>query len=93
MNHHSNKLSYGNISSTEEIGQLVRACRKAQLVTQAELAALCGVGVRFVSELENGKTTLELGKVLHVLKCLGLEVAIMPRNWSSTRSSMGDHHP
>ena len=38
-----------------------------------------GVGVRFVSELENGKPTLEIEKVLRVLSRLGLEVTITPR--------------
>jgi len=77
------KEPYGNIISTEDIGKLVRKCRKDQSATQAELAALCGVGVRFISNLENGKATLELGKVLHVLTCLGLEVAVTPRNWTN----------
>jgi y4mF family transcriptional regulator len=76
-------LPYGRITSVEEIGGLVRAHRKAQSVTQAEFAALCGVGTRFISDLENGKPTMELGKVLHVLHCLGLEVIIESRGWST----------
>jgi len=44
--------------------------------------------VRFISNLENGKPTLELGKVLHVLQCLGLEVAVTPRNWSNARTTL-----
>jgi len=90
MENSSEKEPYGNIGSTEEIGKLVRMCRKEQSVTQAELAALCAVGVRFISNLENGKPTLELGKVLHVLQCLGLEVAVTPRNWSNSRSTIQD---
>jgi len=83
MKDNSRKEPYGNIYSSEDIGKLVRIYRKEQSVTQAELAALCAVGVRFISNLENGKATLELGKVLHVLKCLGLEVAVTPRNWTN----------
>ena len=74
-------LPYGKILSVDDIGQLVRAHRKSQSATQADFAALCGVGVRFISELENGKTTIELGKALHVLRSLGLEVYIQPRDW------------
>lgn len=74
-------LPYGNILSVDDIGQLVRAHRKSQSATQADFAALCGVGVRFISELENGKTTIELGKALQVLKGLGLDVYIQPRSW------------
>lgn len=67
--------------SVDDIGKLVRAHRKLQSATQSDFAALCGVGVRFISELENGKATIELGKALHVLKSLGLEVFIQPRDW------------
>ena len=77
----NNNLPYGNILSVEDVGSLVRAHRKSQSATQAEFASLCGVGVRFISDLENGKPTMELGKVLHVLHCLGLEVSIQPRGW------------
>jgi len=82
------KEPYGNIYSPEGIGKLVRMYRKEQSVTQADLAALCAVGVRFISDLENGKATVELGKVLHVLKCLGLEVAVTPRSWAKQTSSI-----
>lgn len=62
------------ITKVEQIGELVRIERKKAGLKQAECAALCGVGVRFFSELENGKTTLEIGKVLKVLMLLGLEI-------------------
>ena len=78
------ELPDGKIDSAEDIGKLVRAHRKAQTSTQAEFASLCGVGVRFISDLENGKPTMELGKVLHVLQCLGLDVAILPRAWQKS---------
>lgn len=82
----SNTLPFGNISTTEDLGRCVRAQRKAQGATQAEFASLCGVGIRFISELENGKPTMELGKVLQVLKCLGLEVSVRPRGWNNARN-------
>ena len=80
----NNNLPYGSILSTEHMGKLVRAHRKAQAATQAEFASLCSVGVRFISDLENGKPTMELGKVLHVLQCLGLDVSIQPRAWQKS---------
>lgn len=76
-------LPNGKIQGVEDLGLLVRLQRKAQGATQADFAALCGVGTRFISELENGKPTVELGKVLQVLQCLGLEVDISPRGQSS----------
>jgi len=74
-------LPYGKVLSPQDLGDVVRQARKAQHATQAEFASLCGVGVRFISELENGKPTAELGKVLQVLKCLGLELSLQPRGW------------
>ncbi|MCF6236429.1 MAG: helix-turn-helix transcriptional regulator [Gammaproteobacteria bacterium] len=72
---------YGNISSSQDLGFIIREARKQQGATQAEFAALCGVGVRFVSDLENGKATAELGKVLSVIQCLGLELSLQPRDY------------
>lgn len=85
-----NKIPYGKILSAQEIGTIVRASRKAQGATQAEFAALCGVGVRFISDLENGKPTTELGKVLQVIQSLGLELTIQPRGWKKTFSESRD---
>ena len=59
-----------------EIGEIVRQARKKAGLRQAQAAALCGVGTRFLSDLENGKPTIHLGKVLHVLKGFGLRVII-----------------
>ena len=55
--------------------------RKEDGLTLADTAALCGVGYRFLSDLENGKTTVELGKTLQVLTALGLEIRIGPKDW------------
>ena len=80
-------LPYGIIDSPGTLGQYVRVRRNQQGATQAEFASLCGVGIRFISDLENGKSTIELGKTLQVLKCLGLEVTINPRGWSDSERS------
>lgn len=69
------KFPYGNMDSTS-LGRLVRRERKAQNLKQAELAAVSGVGVRFIVDLEAGKPTLQLGKVLQVITTLGCEVQI-----------------
>lgn len=76
-------LPYGKVSNSSAMGNYVRAWRKAQGATQADFAALCGVGTRFISELENGKPTVELGKVIKVLQSLGLELAVQPRGWNT----------
>lgn len=69
------------ILSAADIGRLVRKKRKEDGLTIADAAALCGVGYRFLSNLENGKATAELGKTIQVLAGLGLEVVIGPKEW------------
>jgi len=64
-----------------DIGTVVRKKRKEDGLTLADAAALCGVGYRFLSDLENGKETVQVGKVLKVLTALGLDMTIEARKW------------
>jgi len=61
---------------TADIGKKIRSARKSQGLTQVQLAAISGVGDRFIRELEQGKETCQIGKVLHVMMMLGLELDI-----------------
>ena len=65
--------------TVKDIGDRVRKERKAQGMTQSQLADLCGVGLSFVSNLENGKPTLEAGKMLRVVNSLGLDLVLRKR--------------
>jgi len=65
-----------DISTTQNLGNAIRKERKKQELTQAELAGLSGVGVRFLSELERGKDSCEIGKTLHILKMLGITLSL-----------------
>lgn len=65
-----------------EIGRFVLEARTRAGLKQAQAAALCGVGTRFLSDLENGKPTLHLGKVLQVLKGFGLRVIIKRKEFA-----------
>ena len=62
------------LSSSVELGQLVRKTRKEQGLTQLDVAGLAGLSNRFVIDLERGKETLQIQKVLDVLALLGLEL-------------------
>ena len=53
------------------IGEYIKEKRKQFKLTQIELAERSGVGVRFVRELERGKTTVQLDKVNLVLELFG----------------------
>ncbi len=63
-----------SVQTVEAIGKLVRAERRRHRLNQGDFAAFCGVGRRFVSELENGKPTIEAGKVLEILAALGFDI-------------------
>ncbi len=54
------------------LGQIVKAYRLEQKLTQAQLAAKSGTGLRFIVELERGKPTVQLDKVIAVAEALGL---------------------
>lgn len=74
---------------TEAFGRQIRRHRKQQGLRQSELAALCGVGTRFVSELENGKSSIEFGRALQVAAMLGLELRVARKNWSAFEAADG----
>lgn len=65
-----------NLLSAQAVGKLVQAERKRQGLTQLQLAGLANTGIRFVSDLENGKGTVQLQKLLAVLAALGLGLFI-----------------
>lgn len=82
------KLQYGNITTPQVLGHAVRAYRRAQGITQADLTGLCGVGTRFISDLENGKPTIAMGKALQVLQGLGMKLTLKPRSWPGEKSGL-----
>lgn len=62
------------VTSTKVLGELLRQKRKAQHLTQGQVAEYCGVSVKFISEVERGKKTAEIGKVLYLLSTLGIDL-------------------
>ena len=59
------------------IASFVKQRRKQLRLTQPGLAMRAGVGLRFVRELEQGKSTLRLDKVNQVLALFGAEVGVV----------------
>lgn len=60
----------------------VKALRKEYNLTQEDLAIKAGVGLRFLRELEQGKTTVRLDKVNQVLNLFNKEVGVCDRERS-----------
>lgn len=64
------------IDTPADLGIAARTARKQLGLTQPQLALAAGVGVRFIVELEGGKPTLRLEKILRVLHALGGTLAV-----------------
>ena len=71
------------VDDIKTLGLLVRNERKTQRLTQAELAALTGVGIRFVREFELGKEGCRMGLAFQVMRTLGLNLQIRNRKESA----------
>jgi y4mF family transcriptional regulator len=71
------------ITDSKSLGLLIRNERKAQKLTQEQLAGLTGVGVRFLRELEAGKESCQVGRALQVASSLGLIVSARSRREST----------
>jgi len=65
-----------NTQSPEQLGATIRARRRQLKVTQKDVAMTCGTGLRFIIDLEKGKPTCQIGKILQVLQALGLKLQI-----------------
>ena len=63
-------------ATPETMGQFIRQTRKAMGATQKDLALTSGTGLRFIIDLEKGKPTCQLGKVLTVLHTLGISMQL-----------------
>ncbi len=59
------------------IGKQIKILRKKYQLTQVELSERAGVGLRFIRELENGKSTVRLDKVTPVLQFFGYHIEIV----------------
>ncbi len=93
MSQPKSSMQFDQIDSTSELGKLVRAFRKKQGITLEQVSGLSRLSMRFISELERGKETAELGKVLHLLKVIGLDIIIQPRGYATAiQINQDDHH-
>jgi HTH-type transcriptional regulator/antitoxin HipB len=66
------------IHTARELGLLIREARRRANLTQAVLAERIGVSRKWVIDLEGGKTTAEVGRVLQALRALDLSLDVRP---------------
>ena len=74
------------IRSSVELGAVIREQRKRLALKQLDLAGLGNTGNRFIVDLESGKPTVQLQKVLDLMDLLGLEVVVRTKASRSTSS-------
>jgi transcriptional regulator with XRE-family HTH domain len=72
---------FGPIKNVRQLGSIIRKFRKDHQLTLEIVSGLTNIGMRFLSELERGKETAELGKTLAIINKIGLEVIIQPRGY------------
>lgn len=67
------------VTDVPGIGKAIRDRRKELHYTQAFLAEFSGLSVSFISDIERGKETAEIGKILFLINLLGMDIDISPR--------------
>jgi len=67
------------INDTEALGKLIRQRRKELGYTQAAMSEMTGLSASFLSNLENGKPTCEVGKAIRVVNLLGMDLDVSRR--------------
>ncbi len=68
------------ISDSKELGNAIRERRKELKYTQQYISEITGFSVSFLSDLENGKPTCEIGKMLSLINLLGLDLNVEARS-------------
>jgi len=64
------------VKTAQELGLLIRSARKEQALTQKDIAGLGNTGNRVIVDIENGKPTVQLKKVLDLMDLLGLQLVV-----------------
>ncbi|MBQ6551714.1 MAG: helix-turn-helix transcriptional regulator [Lachnospiraceae bacterium] len=67
------------VTDARSFGEAVRERRKALGYTQTFLSGFTGISISFISDLENGKATIELEKAIRVANLLGLDCSLTAR--------------
>lgn len=67
--------------SAASIGPAIRHYRKQAGLTQAQLAEMAGINRTYLSELEQGKESEQLRRILRLLKLLGVRATLRKADW------------
>ena len=67
------------VNDVEAFGSILRARRKELGYTQAFVSDFTGFSTSFLSDVENGKASCEIGKCIYLANLLGLDVQVTSR--------------
>ena len=67
------------IHDSKSFGKMIKEKRKKLGYTQKYICEVSGISASFISDLENGKTTVELGKAIYLANLLGIDVELNER--------------
>jgi y4mF family transcriptional regulator len=65
------------------MGRAIKDTRNKKKMTQSDLADITGVSVKFISDVERGKETVQMDKVFDLARALGLQIYLTPDPLSS----------
>ena len=68
-----------DLDGPDQFGEAIRFFRKRRGLTQQQVADIAGCSLMYVSNLERGKTSAELGKALKILDVLDVEISFSDR--------------
>ena len=67
------------ITDAASLGNAICSRRKELNYTQGYISEITGLSISFLSDLENGKPTAEIGKTIEVINLLGLDILVEAR--------------
>lgn len=62
------------ITDAKSLGAAIRARRKELHYTQSYISEFTGLSITFISDLERGKSTAEIGKTIVLMQTLGMDL-------------------
>lgn len=67
------------VSNADSFGEIIKKRRKKMGYTQKYICEVSGISASYISDLENGKATIELGKAIYLANLLGIDVELNER--------------
>ena len=67
------------VNNADSFGEIIKKRRMKMGYTQKYICEVSGISASYISDLENGKSTIELGKAIYLANLLGIDVELNER--------------